>query len=269
MSVRYDKSQILRRVGEAAGLAVIVIIFWTLDTLAKYNVRLVDGVGPDDFRLIAEQTTSAFTVWILVPGVAWWLAHFPISPGRIGSKIAGHVIGSALFATAHYFIMIGLRIVIYPLFDIRYQLSDFWLQNLLIEYQKDVKIYVAIVAVVAVYRRVRANRTRRGDRLVVQSGSGEHLREFSDVECLEASRNYVSVHTADREYLLRETIANLEARLAPCGFLRTHRSFLANRECVTGVRSSESGGQQLILTSGREIPLSRSRRDAIREALGL
>jgi hypothetical protein len=104
-----ENSVLMRRLGEAAALAAVVFVFWTLDTLAKRNARLVNGYGLDDFRLIAEQVTSGLTVWLLIPAVAWWLTRFPISPGQVGSKIIGHLLGSALFATAHYFIMSGMR----------------------------------------------------------------------------------------------------------------------------------------------------------------
>jgi len=265
-----DRRQtILRRLGEAAGLAAVIGLFWTLDTLAKRNVRFLEGTGPDDFRLITEQVTSAFTVWMLVPAVAWWLTRFPVAPGQVLSKIAGHVIGSALFAAAHYFIMVGLRIVIFPLFGAAYVFSDFWLRNLLVEYQKDIKIYVGIIAIVSLYRRFRRRRDSAPDRLVVQSGNGERLLDYADVECLEASRNYVSVFANDREYLLRETLSRLESRLEERGFLRVHRSYLVNRDWIAGVEAGDHGTQDLVLRSGRKVPLSRSRRDAIREAIGL
>lgn len=263
------KSVLLRRIGEALAIGAIVFAFWALDTLAKRNVRLVEGVGLDDFRLIAEQVTSGLAVWMLVPAVAWWLTRFPIAPGQVGSKIVGHLLGSALFAAAHYFLMMAMRAVVYPWFGRTWQHSDFWLNNLLVEYQKDIKIYVGLVAIVTVYRRFRQQKSQTADRLAVQTGSGERLLDFDEIDCLEAARNYVSVYTGDKEYLLRETLASLESRLAARGFLRTHRSYLVNRERVAGIEPADSGGQNILLKSGRKVPLSRSRRGEVRAALGL
>ena len=212
--------------------------------------------------------TSAFTVWLLVPAVAWWLTRFPVSSGQIASKVTVHVLGSVLFAVAHHFVMIGLRMIVYPLYGTTYVLSEFWLRNLLVEYQKDVKIYVGIIAIVTIYRRLRSRR-QAPDRLVVQSGSGERLLDFADIECLEASRNYASVYADGREFLLRETLARLEERLQERGFIRTHRSYLVNRDWVAGVEAADGGTQNLVLRSGRRVPLSRSRRDDVRSALGL
>jgi hypothetical protein len=264
-----DNSALMRRLGEGAALAAIVFVFWTLDTLAKRNARLVSGYGLDDFRLFAEQITSGLTVWLLIPAVAWWLTRFPLSPGQIGSKIAGHLLGSALFATAHYFIMSAMRAVIYPWFGRTWQHSDFWLNNLLVEFQKDIKIYVGIIVLVTIYRRTRGKRASEGERLVVQTGTGERLLDFAEIECLEASRNYVSVYTEEKEFLLRETLSSLETRLGRHGFLRTHRSYLVNRERVAGVEPGDGGSQHIVLKSGRKVPLSRSRRGEVRAALGL
>jgi two-component system LytT family response regulator len=122
---------------------------------------------------------------------------------------------------------------------------------------------------VTIYRRTRGKRASEGDRLVVQTGTGERLLDFAEIEYLEASRNYVSVFTEEREYLLRETLASLESRLARHGFLRTHRSYLVNRARVAGVEPGAGAGQHIVLKSGRKVPLSRSRRGEVRAALGL
>ena len=86
-----------RTVVEAGVFAVLVVVFWGVDTLTKRNLRMVSGVGPDDFRLYVEQITSGLTVWLLVPAVAWWLRRFPLARGQLVSGIVGHVIGSGLF----------------------------------------------------------------------------------------------------------------------------------------------------------------------------
>ena len=261
-----------RTVIEAGIFALLVVVFWGVDTLAKRNLRLVDGVGLDDFRLFTEQITSGLAVWLLVPAVAWWLRRFPLQRGQMVSAAAGHFIGSALFATAHYFIMIGMRIGIHHLNASQYVFSELWLRNLVIEWQKDLKIYVAIVAILMAFRylwRDEAGAIRDDrERMTVQSGSGEHLVNYEDIEYLEASRNYVSVHTREREYLLRQTIANLEKVLGERRFIRTHRSFIVNPDHVTGIEST-AGGHELVLSSGRRVPLSRGRRSEVRKQLAL
>ena len=261
-----------RTVIEAGVFGLLIVVFWGVDTLTKRNLREVNGVGLDDFRLFTEQITSGLAVWLLVPAVAWWLRRFPLQREQMASAAAGHMIGSVLFATAHYFIMIGLRIGIHYLNASTYVFSEFWLRNLVIEWQKDLKIYAAIVAILVAFRYLwRDEATAIADdreRMTVQSGSGEHLVSFEDIEYLEASRNYVSVHTQEREFLLRQTIANLEKELRERRFIRTHRSFIVNQDHVTGIEPT-AGGHELVLSSGRRVPLSRGRRNEVRKQLAL
>jgi hypothetical protein len=84
---------------------------------------------------------------------------------------------------------------------------------------------------------------------------------------LEAARNYVSIHSGRNEYLLRETLASLEGKLAQSGFLRTHRSFIVNVERIAEIRAASGGACEIVLESGQHIPLSRGYRDAVRKGL--
>ena len=101
----------------------------------------------------------------------------------------------------------------------------------------------------------------------MQTGSGERLIDIAQVDYLQAARNYVSVHCEGKEYIVRQTLANLEAKLAPVKFLRTHRSFLVNAGRIAGVQPTDAGAHEIQLENGARIPLSRSYRDAIRVAL--
>lgn len=259
------------RVIKALVFAVVIAIFWGLDTLAKRNVRLLDGIGLSDFRLFTEQGSSALAVWLLIPAVAWWLGRFPISRESWQRSVLAHLFGSALFAAAHYTLMIGMRFVVFRINDISYHFSDFWFRNLLIEWQKDLKIYAAAIGILIAFGHLESRRRQEkdtDDRLVVQSGSGERLISYDDIEFFEASRNYVSVHTDDHEYLLRQTLASLEESLQERHFLRTHRSFIVNQDRISGIENT-AAGQDLVLTSGRRVPLSRSRRDTVKALIGL
>lgn len=260
----------LRRLGEAAFFVVLVAVLWTADTLTKFNQLRFFGYEPDGFRLITEQATSAIVVLLLVPAVAWWLSRFPLQRGRLVAAAAGHILGSILFAVAHYFLMVGLRFVVFGIAGERYVFSDFWFRNLVVEYQKDIKIYVVTVGIIAAYRYARATRARApaatvaADRLVVQTGKGETIIRRNDIEYLEAARNYVTVSTEDRDFLVRNTLAKLEEQLAPGQIVRTHRSYLVNIDRIVEIRTTDSGGHEIHLRSGKTVPLSRGYRDRFR-----
>lgn len=53
--------------------------------------------------------------------------------------------------------------------------------------------------------------------------------------------NYVVIHWRDREGLLRETLQTLEARLAPHGFARSHRSTLVSLARVRALKPLSDG----------------------------
>ena len=260
----------LRRLGEAAFFAGLIGVLWTADTITKFSQLRFHGYEPDSFRLITEQVTSAVVVLLLVPCVAWWLTKFPLRRDRLGPSAAGHVLGSVLFAVAHYFLMVGLRYVVFLFSDDTYIFSDFWFRNVVIEYQKDIKIYLGIVGIIAAYRHVRSARAAAPqavvttDRLVVQTGKGETIIRRDDIEYLEAARNYVTVSTGERDFLVRNTLANLEQRLAPGQVVRTHRSYLVNIDKIEEIRSTDTGAYEILLSSGKTVPLSRGYREKFR-----
>ena len=259
-----------RRLGEAAFFVVLVAVLWTADTITKFSQLRFHGYTPDGFRLITEQATSAVVVLLLVPCVAWWLTRFPLRRDRLFAAAAGHVLGSVLFAVAHYFLMVGLRYFVFLFSEHSYVFSDFWFRNVVIEYQKDIKIYVSIVGIIAAYRHVRKANARAPqatvttDRLVVQTGKGETIIRRADIEYLEAARNYVTVSTGERDFLVRNTLAKLEQQLAPGQIVRTHRSYLVNIDKIAEIRSTETGGYEIHLDSGKTVPLSRGYRDGFR-----
>jgi DNA-binding LytR/AlgR family response regulator len=88
----------------------------------------------------------------------------------------------------------------------------------------------------------------------VMTGTGRTQVALEDIECLEADRNYINVHTAQRSYLLRQTLASLEQSLNSEVFLRVHRSVIVNRRKI---RERRNGGV-LVLDSGRTVRVSRA-----------
>jgi hypothetical protein len=271
---RHEKQAALRRLGEAAFFVVLVAVLWTADTLTKLSQLRFMGYTPDSFRLITEQATSAVAVLLLVPCVAWWLSRFPLRRDRLVAALVGHALGTGLFAVSHYVLMIGFRYVVFLFSEHTYVLSDFWVRNLVIEYQKDIKIYVVTVGIIAAYRHIRAARSMAPpasvttDRLVVQTGKGETIIRRDHIEYLEAARNYVTVSTGERNFLVRNTLAKLEEQLAPGQIVRTHRSYLVNIDKIDEIRTTDTGGYEIQLQSGRTVPLSRGYRDQFRSMFG-
>ena len=102
--------------------------------------------------------------------------------------------------------------------------------------------------------------------LVIPTARGQLVVDVDEVEWVAAEDYYVAVHTGGRRYLLRESMASLEARLDPARFVRVHRSALVNVARVRAVRTAE-GETTLALRDGTRLPVSRRRRAALQRAL--
>ncbi|HSD70138.1 MAG TPA: LytTR family DNA-binding domain-containing protein [Woeseiaceae bacterium] len=267
-----NRSSWRRRFAEGFAWTLAVAFLWTVDTLAKLSVREQTGIGKDDFRLYTDQGTSAAAALLMIPFVIYWLRLFPLRRGQWVPAVIGHTAGSLIFAFGHYSLMVLFRFVVFRLNGMQYHWLQSYASNLIVEYQLDIKIYLAIVLIVSAYQYFRKIGQERPPpvplqgRLVVQTGTGESVLRLADIDYIAASRNYLVVHVGEREYLLRDTINNLEERLRGEAFLRTHRSFIVNIDRIQEIRPADSG-HRIRLSNGPEIPLSRSYRERVKALL--
>lgn len=81
----------------------------------------------------------------------------------------------------------------------------------------------------------------------VQSGREVHLLPVGEVVCFRADAKYTSVHTADREYLMRTPLKELEAELDPDLFWRVHRNTIVSARHVRHARRDLRGHWRLTL----------------------
>ena len=102
-------------------------------------------------------------------------------------------------------------------------------------------------------------------RVAVESAGRTNFVDRSDVVAVEASRDYVRLHTATKSYLVRMPISELESEWSSVGFVRVHRSYLV---AVQHVKELLSEGQGLsVLVGSLTIPVSRTYSRNLRERL--
>ena len=106
------------------------------------------------------------------------------------------------------------------------------------------------------------------DRIPVKSQGRVTILNVADIDWVGAGGDYVSVHVGSKSWLLRETIAAAEARLALSGFVRTHRSTLVNINRVRELLPLSKGEFTIVLHNGTELKLSRNYRFALERLLG-
>lgn len=85
------------------------------------------------------------------------------------------------------------------------------------------------------------------------TAEGEVSLPLEELLFLEAEANYIQVHTVDKVYRFRETMAAVQEALAQYGFVRVHRGFLVNQAVVELL-----GADEVKLTDGSSIPIGRS-----------
>lgn len=121
----------------------------------------------------------------------------------------------------------------------------------------------------------------------IEPGGRRHLRSaergkvllvpVAEILYLKAEMKYVTARTAEREYLLEESLTQLESEFAG-RFLRIHRNCLVARDAVAGCeREHEAGGEEgeaearwtLVLRGAPErLPVSRRQWPQLRTLIG-
>jgi two-component system LytT family response regulator len=105
-------------------------------------------------------------------------------------------------------------------------------------------------------------------RLAVHHRGRVRVLDVSDVDWIGVEQEEVWAHVGDEAYLVRRTLAELEARLDPGHFFRAHRSAIVNLDRVQEIIPWFKGGHKLRLVTGVEIDLSRAQARVLRKLLG-
>ncbi len=109
----------------------------------------------------------------------------------------------------------------------------------------------------------------QSDRVVVKTSGKIRIIPFSQIHYLEASDDYVKIHTADGSFLKNRTMAYFENLLPDHQFVRTHRSFILNVQEITRIDPYEKENHLAILRSGARIPVSRNGYGKLKSVLGI
>ena len=80
----------------------------------------------------------------------------------------------------------------------------------------------------------------------------------ADVRRIDAERDYVRLYVGDKTYLLLQTIAGLEKKLDPDGFIRIHRSTILRKDHIAGLRHDGLGVWSVELEGGETLRIGRT-----------
>ncbi len=96
-------------------------------------------------------------------------------------------------------------------------------------------------------------------RLKVSLGDRIILVDLADVAYFESREKYTYLHTADREYPIDGTLADLEGKLDSSSFVRIHRSFIVNVKFIREIVRWFAGRYKVRLKDSRETELIATR----------
>jgi hypothetical protein len=278
----WDRYQPWRRTVEVLAWVTLFAVnaaFGTLTAVIDIHRYALDI--PDWTPAVWEVSSCAVAL-ALVPALVWYTRKIPFRFDSWRRALALHLIGSVLWSVLHVVGMVALRKLVYVGLGERYDFGS-WGMNLFYEYLKDVRSYTYMVLWMEAYRLLMRRWQgevsllaspddvpepavpERPERFLVRKLGKEFLIAASEVEWLQASSNYVNLHLRGRDYPLRTTMATIETQLDPTRFVRVHRSFMVNLDCVGEIEPLESGDARITMHDGSKIPCSRRYRGALRQ----
>jgi two-component system, LytTR family, response regulator len=111
------------------------------------------------------------------------------------------------------------------------------------------------------------SRKEQADRLVIASLQGFEIIKVGDILYCEGDRNYTTFHLAGREALLSsKTLKEYEMLLDDSVFIRVHQKYLVNINYVK--RYLKGRGGTLVMSNGKSIEVSQSKKQQLIDALG-
>jgi LytTr DNA-binding domain len=248
---------------------------------------------------------SSNLVWLaLLPVIALLLRRWPLHLGVLRAHLPLHLAASLGISLVHVAAMVALRKLAYAAQGRHYDFGH-WPSEWAYEALKDVRSYAMIVAIMLGYRLLLwrwqgeatelqtpdepdppaaahpANDTTTPtatptaaatpppppERFLIKKLGKEFLLPTSEIEWVQACGNYVNLHRRQHDYPLRSTLAAMEKQLLDHGFVRVHRSYLANLALVAVIEPTESGDARLRMADGSTLPCSRTHLDALRARL--
>jgi len=106
-------------------------------------------------------------------------------------------------------------------------------------------------------------------RLMIKASGRVVLLKVGEIDFIEADGNYAKLHVGRKSHLLREKMHDLEGRLDPAKFVRIHRSIIVNLDRIKELHPHVNGDYIVVLEDGRQLRLSRTRRENLEARLVL
>lgn len=101
-------------------------------------------------------------------------------------------------------------------------------------------------------------RLAREDVITLRTKGAVERVSLSDILYIEIDKHRMTFHTSTKDIVISDTLDNFSAKLPQDRFLRCYQSFIVNLKYV-----SSFGGDELTLSDGTVVPVSRARRKEV------
>ena len=95
------------------------------------------------------------------------------------------------------------------------------------------------------------------DRFFIKEAGFITLVETKEIDYIESSGNYVTIHSKKKSYLHRQTMKHIEQHLDQSKFVRVHRSYIVKIDKISSLKAISGGDYSILLKNGETITLSR------------
>ena len=100
--------------------------------------------------------------------------------------------------------------------------------------------------------------TTQSNRIVVKENGKIKIIPYPQIQYVEATDDYIKIHTADGVFLKKKTMQYYEDNLPAQEFIRVHRSYIINTQLITRIDLHEKDSHLVLLTTGVRLPVSKA-----------
>lgn len=234
-----------------------------------------------------EYSSALATALLCIP-LVFFIRKLDASSCGAKTWLLAHLLFATVFSIAHVALMVTFREISYLFFAKEYNFGPLW-REFLYEYRKDIWGYATLISLYYIllfsYRRligeaaiinehqasevnkISESTTELPAHLLVKKLNKEFLVRLCDVYWIEASGNYVNLHTCDATFPLRYTMKQFCEQAHTKGFIRTHRSYAVQSNVIDNITFTDSGDGTVVLRNDIKIPISRRYKDALKARL--
>jgi two-component system, LytTR family, response regulator len=105
-------------------------------------------------------------------------------------------------------------------------------------------------------------------KIALPTNGETYFIKTNEIIFCESTNSYSTFYLQDgRKIMVSKSIKEFEMLLQGYGFVRVHQSFLVNKDMIIGLNKKD--GLLLMMQNGAQVPLSKSRKEAVLDLLGL